>query len=138
MRPATSTAPPAPRHAGHPRARVAPLLEQVFRRLSALATRVLAYYTKRAPCTLPPPAAAPSPSPAAALVVKQEAAGASAAPSRSQGCPLGCGGAALEDLLLWLLSYRDLFSKRCAGTGRLTAWDPSVQFPVPPIFRPYK
>ncbi|KXZ56003.1 hypothetical protein GPECTOR_2g1555 [Gonium pectorale] len=52
--------------------------------------------------------------------------------------PRSPGGAALEELLLWLLTCRDLFSKRCAATGRLLAWDPSVQYPVPPIFRAFK
>lgn len=78
--------------------------------MSALATRVLAYYQRRAPLELST-GALPNTSPASA---------------------------ALEDLLLWLATYRDLFSKKCAATGRLMAWDPSVQYPVPPVFRPFK
>ncbi|PNH07864.1 hypothetical protein TSOC_005647 [Tetrabaena socialis] len=94
---------------------------QVFRRLSALATRVLAYYLKRAPLSAAAAAAAPGPAP----------------PPGLPPCPASAGGAALEDCLLWLLSCRDLFSKRCAATGRLMAWDPSVQYPVPPVFRAF-
>ncbi|GLC43841.1 hypothetical protein PLESTB_000914100 [Pleodorina starrii] len=100
---------------------------QVFRRISALATRVLTYYVKRAPLSAAPRAvggtAGASVSGAAALLPPE---------------PISPGAAALEDLLLWLLSCRDLFTKRCAATGRLMAWDPSVQYPVPPIFRAFK
>ncbi|KAG2445963.1 hypothetical protein HXX76_000566 [Chlamydomonas incerta] len=136
---------------------------QVFRRLSALATRVLAYYMKRSPlngeaafgtgssgagaaagassATQPRSAAAgpSSPgSPPAANGLASSAPAPAAVTAVEDLCAPGPSGSALEDLLLWLLGCRDLFSKRCAATGRLMAWDPSVQFPVPPIFRPFK
>ncbi|KAG2452527.1 hypothetical protein HYH02_002765 [Chlamydomonas schloesseri] len=140
---------------------------QVFRRLSALATRVLAYYIKRAPlngeaAAVPGssagasasaagvgssparprsaaagPASPGSPPSANGAAVSAPAPAAAAAAAGNEYAP-GPSGSALEDLLLWLLGCRDLFSKRCAATGRLMAWDPSVQFPVPPIFRPFK
>lgn len=28
--------------------------------------------------------------------------------------------------------------RKCVATGKLLAWDPSVQYPVPPILRPFK
>ncbi len=144
---------------------------QVFRRLSALATRVLAFYLKRAPLGLVPPPpphtstdpstqnpsqppAVSPPQPAASspplVPPAQPPAAASPAPAAGPAQPstslfaglsLGPstpGAAALEELLLWLTTCRDLFSKRCAATGRLMAWDPSVQYPVPPIFRAFK
>ncbi|GLI58983.1 hypothetical protein VaNZ11_000804 [Volvox africanus] len=111
---------------------------QVFRRISALATRVLTYYVKRGPLSAVP-----------RTFVSPTDMGTGTAPSTAAPASTGVaallppeptlpGAAALEDMLLWLLSCRDVFSKRCAATGRLMAWDPSVQYPVPPIFRVFK
>eukprot|EP00198_Chlamydomonas_reinhardtii_P001719 XP_001691055.1 predicted protein [Chlamydomonas reinhardtii] len=122
---------------------------QVFRRLSALATRVLAYFIKRAPLNgeaapapgssgVDAPAAASSPtrplsaaagpsspgSPPGANGLPTSVAAPVAVPAAEAACAPGPSGSALEDLLLWLLGCRDLFSKRCAATGRLMAWDP--------------
>lgn len=58
---------------------------QVFRRLTALAARVLAYYQKRAPACL--------------------ATAGGALPNAH------ASSVALEDVLLWLACYKDLFSK---------------------------
>ncbi|GFR44882.1 hypothetical protein Agub_g6226 [Astrephomene gubernaculifera] len=167
---------------------------QVFRRLSALATRVLTYYLKRGPLSAattaataattaataattatatttpaaaphaaaplaagsppqpqlpalghaagspPTPAPAPTPPPAPAPASQPHPQLPAPLPALQPlpAEPLSPGAAALEDLLLWLVGCRDLFSKRCAATGRLLACDPSAQFPVPPIFRPFK
>ncbi|MEW5299460.1 MAG: hypothetical protein WDW36_002475 [Sanguina aurantia] len=46
--------------------------------------------------------------------------------------------AALEDLLLWLATYQQLFSSRCAETGQLLANDPAFSCLLPPIFREFK
>ncbi|GIL47642.1 hypothetical protein Vafri_4408 [Volvox africanus] len=115
---------------------------QVFRRISALATRVLTYYVKRAPLSAVPRTLA---SPTDVATGTAASAAASTAAMASTGVaallpsePTLPGAAALEDILLWLLSCRDVFSKRCAATGRLMAWDPSVQYPIPPIFRVFK
>jgi mediator of RNA polymerase II transcription subunit 27 len=80
---------------------------QVFRRVTALASRALCYYTMRAQSQQEQPAG----------------------PSQ--------GAVALEDLLLWLCSYQDLFTRPCEATGKLLAWDPSTHYPIPPTFRPY-
>ena len=48
------------------------------------------------------------------------------------------GADALEDLLLWLLSYRNLFTQPCTIDGQLLANEPSSQNPVPPLFRPFR
>ncbi|GIL70106.1 hypothetical protein Vretimale_3376 [Volvox reticuliferus] len=115
---------------------------QVFRRISALATRVLTYYVKRALLSAVPRTLA---SPTGVVTGTAASTGTPVAAAASTGVaallppePTLPGAAALEDMLLWLLSCRDVFSKRCAATGRLMAWDPSVQYPVPPIFRVFK
>ncbi len=48
-----------------------------------------------------------------------------------------CAGAPLEDLLLWLATYDDLFSRRCAATGTLLAADAASQHFFPPLVRPF-
>ncbi len=108
-----------------------------MRRLSALASRAHAFFSRRALAST-------------ALGAGGEAGGASANGGSSGGgagrgarhgllgpniSPEGC---ALEDLLLWLAGYRDLFSKPCAVTGKLLAWDPSSMHPLPPVFRPFR
>ncbi|EFJ50718.1 hypothetical protein VOLCADRAFT_88526, partial [Volvox carteri f. nagariensis] len=116
---------------------------QVFRRVSSLATRVLTYYNKRASLSAAHRtftstslnAAAPAPAAATAAVGLPAGAATTGVAALLPPEPTSPGAAALEDFLLWLLSCRDVFSKRCAATGRLMAWDPSVQYPVPPIFR---
>lgn len=44
---------------------------------------------------------------------------------------------ALECLLWWLACYDDLFSRRCAVSGSLIAWEPATAIPLPPVLRPY-
>ncbi|KAF8073161.1 MED27 [Scenedesmus sp. PABB004] len=46
-------------------------------------------------------------------------------------------GVALECLLLWLACYDDLFSRPCAVSGKLIAWEPATAVPLPPLLRPY-
>lgn len=46
-------------------------------------------------------------------------------------------GAALEDLLLWVSAYRDVYTRPCACTGQLMALEPPMQLPLPPVFRPF-
>ena len=46
-------------------------------------------------------------------------------------------GAPLEDLLLWLCAYEDLFTRRCAATGTLLAADAASQHFFPPLLRPF-
>lgn len=132
--------------------------------MSALATRVLTYYVKRAPLSAVPKVLAALPAnysltPLTAAAAAPTATGATLGSVSTPAAPSGAaaggglavglssllppepnspGAAALEDLLLWLLGCRDVFSKRCVATGRLMAWDPSVQYPVPPIFRIFK
>eukprot|EP00200_Dunaliella_tertiolecta_P002958 CAMPEP_0202352924 /NCGR_PEP_ID=MMETSP1126-20121109/8910_1 /ASSEMBLY_ACC=CAM_ASM_000457 /TAXON_ID=3047 /ORGANISM="Dunaliella tertiolecta, Strain CCMP1320" /LENGTH=336 /DNA_ID=CAMNT_0048945209 /DNA_START=109 /DNA_END=1119 /DNA_ORIENTATION=+ len=48
------------------------------------------------------------------------------------------GAEALEDLLLWLLSYRNLFTQPSTVDGQLLVNEPMSLNPVPPLFRPYK
>ncbi|KAF5828303.1 hypothetical protein DUNSADRAFT_17839 [Dunaliella salina] len=48
------------------------------------------------------------------------------------------GAEALEDLLLWLLSYRNLFTQPSVVDGQLLVNEPMSLNPVPPLFRPYK
>lgn len=76
----------------------------VFRRVSSLAVRALAFFTHRAQLAGMPHASA----------------------------------CALEDLLLWLTTYRDLFSKACAATGLLLAPEPATQQLLPPVLRPFR
>ena len=52
-------------------------------------------------------------------------------------CGPSPGVVALEDLLLWLASYRDLFSRPCCVSGRLMALEAASQVPLPPVFRPF-
>lgn len=72
----------------------------VFRRVAAVAMRVLKHY--------------------------QQQADGNQAPN----------GRPLRDLLLWLCSYRDLFTKPCDALNTLLVAD-STRHMVPPIFRPY-
>lgn len=121
---------------------------QVFRRLSALATRVMAYFKQRAGVVLmlggrssvitsPSPGPhPPHPSPPASVSPeKKSQVVAEPLPPLPNITP---ESTALEDLLLWLAGYRWLFKQRCTVTGRLLAWDPSTQMPLPPLFRPFK
>eukprot|EP00798_Chlamydomonas_sp_ICE-L_P019993 gene19993-26706_t len=85
---------------------------QLFRRVSPLATRALSYLWRRAPCCIQLAAPGELPTSKAESVV-------------------------LEDLMLWLSSYRDIFTRPCCMSGKLLAWDPTNQFPLPPVFRPY-
>ena len=121
---------------------------QVFRRITALATRVLTYYQKRAPLELATASfagasadgatAASSPPPPQQQQQQQQQQQAATGGGASLLPNASASSVALEDLLLWLVTYRDLFTKKCAATGKLMAWDPSVQYPVPPVFRPFK
>mmetsp|Transcript_21006 Transcript_21006/g.46060 ORF Transcript_21006/g.46060 Transcript_21006/m.46060 type:complete len:374 (-) Transcript_21006:249-1370(-) len=86
--------------------------QQLFRRLSSLSARALSYFQKRQACLM--------------------------SSCLDATCPVpGAEAAALEDLLLWIAGYRDLFTRPCCMTGTLLAWDPSTHFPLPPIFRPF-
>eukprot|EP00191_Tetraselmis_sp_GSL018_P009963 CAMPEP_0177617044 /NCGR_PEP_ID=MMETSP0419_2-20121207/24603_1 /TAXON_ID=582737 /ORGANISM="Tetraselmis sp., Strain GSL018" /LENGTH=398 /DNA_ID=CAMNT_0019115391 /DNA_START=105 /DNA_END=1299 /DNA_ORIENTATION=- len=58
--------------------------------------------------------------------------------SQVDGACMRAGEAALEDLLLWLATYSDLFSKPCQVTGCVLAADLSSQVMLPPLLRPYK
>eukprot|EP00803_Ostreobium_quekettii_P006837 evm.model.scf_2263.1 EVM.evm.TU.scf_2263.1 scf_2263:2905-11907(-) len=48
------------------------------------------------------------------------------------------GVVALEDLLLWLCSLRDMFELKCCVTGTLLAANPATHRLLPPFFRQYK
>jgi hypothetical protein len=78
------------------------------RRISALATRALGFYLSRAQALGVP------------------------------GKPAAAGAEAIEDLLLWLCSYTDLFTAPCSVTGCLLASDLSTQLLLPPLVRPFK
>ncbi|EIE22212.1 hypothetical protein COCSUDRAFT_33454 [Coccomyxa subellipsoidea C-169] len=45
---------------------------------------------------------------------------------------------ALEDLLLYLSTYRNLFTRPCSATGKLLALDAVTNQLLPPIVRPFK
>ena len=153
--------------------------KQVFRQMSAMASRALAYFQKRELCwhathVVAAPVVAPSHAGAAAAdgedVVMSDAvpsgghhdhptdanphlggnnpiAAAAAAVSAavsSVGVLTGDGslstslpGAVLEDMLLWLTSYRDVFTRPCCMTGKLLAME-AYQHPMPPLFRQFK
>lgn len=83
---------------------------QVYKRLSALATRVMCYYQQSAPVY---------------LAVEGVA-------------NLTPGSLALENLLLWLGTYTDLHTRPCKTTGRLLSWEPAYGVPLPPILRAFK
>lgn len=74
----------------------------VFRRIAAIAMRVMKYYQEQ--------------------------------DDRNQGSR----GDAIRNLLLWLCSYRDLFSKPCDALKTLLVADSSTRHMVPPLFRPYR
>lgn len=48
------------------------------------------------------------------------------------------GLGALEDLLLWVCSLRDMFEVPCSITGTFLAADPTSHKLLPPIFRKYR
>lgn len=130
----------------------------LFRRISSLAMRALAYYQRRAAyhCLT---ATAGAGAGAAAAAVNGAGPGAPPkAPTPGQGPQAGgaaggagpagaghgagvagasAGAVALEEVLLWLASYRDLFARPCLATGKLMAMEPSSQNPLPPLFRPF-
>ncbi|KAJ9527805.1 hypothetical protein QJQ45_000370 [Haematococcus lacustris] len=103
---------------------------QVFRRLSALATKALTYFVRRADvcCLLQPDQPALTPGQPDSL----PAAAAAGAPGTASA-----GAVALEDLLLWLSSYRDVWSRPCSASGYLMALEQNSQLPLPPLFRPF-
>lgn len=94
----------------------------VFRRVSAVATRALAYFSTRS----------------------RAAAASAACANTTSETPVPASGArhsgvhALEDLLLWMSTYTDLFSNKCCITGTLLAADLTSQALLPPLLRPYK
>ncbi|BDA43182.1 probable mediator of RNA polymerase II transcription subunit 27 at C-terminar half [Coccomyxa sp. Obi] len=87
---------------------------QVFRRASDVATQALCHFAERAQ----------------QLVSGRELEPATAASLASSS--------ALEDLLLYLSTYRDLFTRPCSSTGKLLALDPVSNQLLPPIVRPFK
>eukprot|EP00873_Tetraselmis_striata_P020416 jgi/Tetstr1/440680/TSEL_028989.t1 len=91
----------------------------VFRRVSAVATRALYFFLSRS---------------------KTAAASAmcAAAADSAQQAVAYAGAHALEDLLLWLCTYTDLFSRKCCATDCLLAADLTSQLLLPPLLRPYK
>eukprot|EP00775_Hariotina_reticulata_P011143 gene11143-11296_t len=109
---------------------------QVFKRISNLAVRAVAHFQvlQAAQRALEAGHAAAGSagqrSAAAALHDDAAAAGSSDSNRRSTGLALEC-------LLLWLASYDDLFSRPCAVSGKLIAWEPATAIPLPPILRPY-
>ncbi|KAL6762313.1 hypothetical protein V8C86DRAFT_3130892 [Haematococcus lacustris] len=106
---------------------------QVFRRLSALATKALTYFVRRADvcCLLQPDQPALAPGQPDSLPAAAAAAAAGAPGTAS------AGAVALEDLLLWLSSYRDVWSRPCSASGYLMALEQNSQLPLPPLFRPF-
>lgn len=69
------------------------------------------------------------------------AAGAWGAPPRDLPAPqtsIPPEAVALEDMLLWLSSYRDLFTRSCSASGLLLALEAPSHLPLPPVFRPFK
>ncbi|KAK9797811.1 hypothetical protein WJX73_010399 [Symbiochloris irregularis] len=85
----------------------------VFRRLTTMALRAMAFFIHRA-----------------RILVGTGALGS--------GQPSSSGAIALMDLLLWLTTYRDVFSRRCAATGSLLAPEPASQHMLPPLIRPFR
>lgn len=97
----------------------APPVHQVFRVVSAVAVQALGYF-KRQAGLLQQWKPVPQPQQPAGEQQQQRAA------------------AALECLLLWLTTYRDLFRKPCAATGKVLALDAASQALLPPVFRPFQ
>lgn len=110
-----------------------PFFFKVFRRLNALSVRAYSYFLKRAEVWHVPTTCARTTDMPSSDVAE---GGAAAAETEATG--LSLHGAALESLLLWLTTYRDLFSRPCCVTGSMLACDPSTQFLFPPLFRPFK
>jgi hypothetical protein len=77
----------------------------------------------------------PAPAAAAASAAPAAASAAAAAAGRAGERP--AAGLALECLLLWLSCYSDLFSRPCDVSGKVVAWAPASNLPLPPLVRPY-
>lgn len=107
---------------------------QVFRRVSALAMRALAFFMRRAHAVVTMHLGA---LPSAGAGVQLAAVGMEGAVPGAGAGAVSPGGVALEDLLLWLASYRDLFSRPCAISGKVLALEPASMHPLPPVFRPF-
>ncbi|GAX78126.1 hypothetical protein CEUSTIGMA_g5568.t1 [Chlamydomonas eustigma] len=108
---------------------------QVFRRIAALSTRVLAYFRAREECWR-------------GISGRFDTATFSPPTESSMRCgevpgltyvndELSMTGAILEDMILWLSTYRDLFTRSCNMTGKLLSNDPTTQYLMPPLFRPF-
>lgn len=111
---------------------------------AACAARIVLYSSSRASPFVPnPPDSVPNSSPAASpvdLLVKQEAGGQPSSNPWSclQNWKTRCtAGAPLEDLLLWLATYDDPFTRRCAASGTLLAADAASLHCFPPLVRPF-
>lgn len=65
------------------------------------------------------------------------AADGAAAPATGGSSSRRAEGLALECLLLWLAAYDDLFSRPCDVSGKVVAWAPASNVPLPPVVRPY-
>ncbi|CAL8468834.1 g8375 [Coccomyxa elongata] len=87
---------------------------QVFRRASDVAMQALCHFADRA---------------------QQLVFGRELEPARAASL---ASSSALGDLLLYLSTYRDLFTRPCSSTGKLLALDPVSNQLLPPIVRPFK
>ncbi|KAK9915139.1 hypothetical protein WJX75_005241 [Coccomyxa subellipsoidea] len=87
---------------------------QVFRRASDVAMQALAYFADRARLSHSHKDFDPS------------------------AVDLIASSSALEDFLLFLCTYRDLFTRPCSATGKFLALDPVSNQLLPPIVRPFK
>jgi len=91
----------------------------VHRRVSAIATRAMHFFLGRERTTAASQTfSSPQEAPQAFL---------------SESCVAAC-----EDLLLWLGTFTDLFSRPCSITGTLLAADVASQLMLPPLVRPFK
>eukprot|EP00884_Botryococcus_braunii_P014625 jgi/Botrbrau1/23163/Bobra.0041s0014.1 len=87
----------------------------VFRRVSSLAVRALDYFRQHA---------------------ASERQLAASVPPQSDSWQTEAR--VLENLLLWLSTFRDLFTRRCSLTDTLLAAEPATRLLLPPLMRTYK
>ena len=112
----------------------------VFKRISSVAMCALHYFCWHASMKAQTAAAA-SITPAASHQgpAGHSHNGATAGTGKApQDMPIEAGESALENLLLWLLTYQNLFTQPCAISGQLLALEAAHHNPVPPLFRNFR
>jgi hypothetical protein len=108
---------------------------QVFRRIASLSTRVLAYLRAREECwreisgRFDASSCSPHTEPSAREGIGSE--------RMEMNGDLSIHGAVLIDMIFWLTTYRDLFTRPCNNTRKLLSNDPTTQYLMPPLFRPF-